>query len=800
MSRTLGKRVERVLASALLGVALFGSSVALARNIEEQLGDLETDIGNLTDKARTLSEQVAPGRGFITQAEARKRYEDCVYLFLLGDYGPAAEGFFALVTTASLADEGLHLDAEWYLAESLFQMGNLVTAEARFQVIGEDASHPFREEAVRRLLEMYANTGQTEAFYAYYEQEIVRGRVNPSDLITYTVAKAFHAQGDLLKAKSNLLDLEPESPFYRRARYFLGAVMVEQQELDSAKEYFKSVLDLPVETYEQRQVLDLSLLALGRIYLEQGDYNSAIEYYSRIAGDSDYLADKLYELVWTFIKQRADLLAEIREATPDEERSDEERQLINRKQDMADDLLQEALRGVEIFLLAFPEHRDSAQLILLEGHLHMQSNDYDEALDTYEQVISEYTPIKDRFHALGESVEETDTFFQQVLELERGETTLGEGLPAYATAMMLADSDLSRSIDLYRALEEQNRDIEVSEGLIAQLETVLDSSVGIGGFEQIRYDALLNQNLALQDQLTVLGLEEEWLLGVLSGPAKRRVVELRERRLALQTSSEEAMSVSEEHQTRLKAYQSAVRKVQRERESLSRSVASLQEEADGYQRRLASQTTTMDPKVQVEVEARLAEVHSAIYEVHAKLPQVEQELGQLLANPVGDTDTSAFKDVLKELADLHAEYQAVGQGQAPEMVERFERDQRDLKNSQAVVSELLRRLARVENAELERIRGRFEHEIDAVARERVELEDTLAEAERVAVHLTRAGFGRLEDFFADSVLRADMGIVDAYWQQKVGVADERLDVAMEREALQADLERRFTIIRQKMNQ
>lgn len=789
-------RLARV---GVLAIATQGLSAgAHARDLTTVLPEIETEIAAYSSVARTLSEQVAPGRGFITPTAARERYEECVYFFMVGDYAPAAEGFFALVTTASLMEEGLHLDAEWYLAESLYQMKNLVTAEARFQVIAEDASHPFREEAVRRLLEMYANTGQSEAFYAYYEQEIVRGKVNPSDLITYTVAKAFYAQGDLVKAKSNLLDIKPDSPFYWRSRYYLGAVMVQQGELEAAKEYFRSVLDLPVETYEQRQVLDLSLLALGRIHLEAGDFDSAVDYYARVASDSNYLAAKLYELVWTHIRQRQGLEAEIRDLQAGEEISDEQKEIINRKQDQADDLLQEALRGVEIFLLAFPEHKDTAQLKLLKGHLHMSVREYDRALETYEEVIAAYTPIRERFKGLRNSMDETDSFFQEVLDAERGQPTLGADLPAFATALMLADSDLSRSIELYRALEEQSRDIEASESLIAQLETVLDSSVGIGGFEKIRYDALLNQNLALQSQLELLALEEEYLLDTLSGPAKRAVADLRERRLAVQASSERAMSVSEEHQAKLKSYQSSLRKVQREREGLLRKMGSLQEEADGIQRRLAAAKASDDGAGRQEMEVRLATVHSSISEAQRALPSVEAELGRLLASPVGDTDTSAFKSVMSDVADVHAAYQQAGA--ATPLAERFAQDQRDLKNAQSVISELLRRLARVENAELERIRGRFEHEVEAVAKERQELESTMTSAEAVAVHLTQAGFGRLEDFFADSVLKADMGVVDVYWAQKVGVVDQRLEVAMEREALQADLERRFTIIRQKMNQ
>ena len=70
----------------------------------------------------------------------------------------------------------------------------------------------------------------------------------------------------------------------------------------------------------------------------------------------------------------------------------------------------------------------------------------------------------------------------------------------------------------------------------------------------------------------------------------------------------------------------------------------------------------------------------------------------------------------------------------------------------------------------------------------------------LSVNLTKSGFGRLEDFFAQSVLKADMGIVDVYWAQKLEVADQKERVKEEKQELLEDLDRRFRIIKQKLRQ
>jgi hypothetical protein len=101
-------------------------------------------------------------------------------------------------------------------------------------------------------------------------------------------------------------------------------------------------------------------------------------------------------------------------------------------------------------------------------------------------------------------------------------------------------------------------------------------------------------------------------------------------------------------------------------------------------------------------------------------------------------------------------------------------------------------------SELGEVRVRLEEEIVAVAAERTDYERTLDEARTVALALTREGFGRLEDFFADAVLNADMGVVDVFWAQKLEVSDELTRVREEKDALLAELDRRFELIREKM--
>ncbi|MBW2252959.1 MAG: tetratricopeptide repeat protein, partial [Deltaproteobacteria bacterium] len=706
------------------------------------------------------------GRGFIAERDALVRYEDYVYLYMIGEHELAAEGFFTLVTTEALGDVGLHRDAEWYLAESLFKMGNISTAEARYLVIADDDQHPFRDDAVRRLLELYATTGQSEEFAAFYEEEILNGRVRPSDLITYSLAKSFYFQGRYDEAVAHFRQIPPESPYLGKATYFLGTVHVVRGDLDAAIEPFTIAAEQTVDTLDDRQVHDLALLALARIYYEQGKLPEAAEIYGRVGGDSEYLAEKLYEVIWTFIKQEQ---------------------------------YRPALDGVEIFLLRFPEHQYTAQLKLLDGHLRLEQNEFDTALDTYEKVVTDYTPIRERFRELARSDAEPRQYFQQILATAEGDPADSDGLPAYAVAMMVSDESLSRALGVYREIVHQEEQIEESEALIAELRAVLDSSVGIGGYERLRYDILFGQSLATESQLQLLEAEEQWLDNEGGAEVRRALEPYRAQRhelverakgVSFDVGAEEAFRARQQYLDNLGELQQMVEMLQAESEALR---AALVEDTAG------------------EGEPRLSPAEKE--QARADLGTVETDLETLLAEletlraagPSTEWDVrlrTQEADVAITIGALRRSYETLRADvpSADDTYARIDLLHETLEGNQGRLGALRSKLTSMESSELGRIRARFEYEVEEVATQRVELEDTLGRAEEVSVALTRSGFGRLEDFFAESVLRADMGIVDVYWSQKVDVADQRARMAQERAGLLSDLEARFSLIRQKLGQ
>jgi len=747
---------------ATLALALGGGSVARAAQLDEELDGLDTKSSDLAARAASIENETRPGQ-YLTESEAVSRFQDYLFEHLIGEHEPAAEGFFALVTTGVLSDAGLHRDAEWYLAESLVGLENYKTAASRYKAIVDDPNHPFRDDAVRRLLELYAMSGDKEAFDALYRAEIVTGKVKPTGLITYSLAKSFYEQGELEQAATNFGQVPQDNAWYGRARYFLGVIHVRAGELDAAKTEFQTVVDLSITTTEDRMVHDLALLALGRISYNNGDYIAASEFYNRIGGDSQYQADKLYEIIWTSIRREK---------------------------------WQDALNNVEIFLLAYPEHEYSAQLRLLQGHLNFQEQHWNDALGAYEQVVSEYTPVQARFAELAAPGSDAEGAVRAVVE-ERAESVQ---LPPYAVSMMRADPEMSRAIDVFRDLDLEQQDIEASERLIDELRSFIVGSGAIGSFDRTKTDTLVARQGVIDSELKLLDLDGRWL-GSLHDPSIDQ--SLSDWTAARKTAADRSAAVGEtiaHAATDLSAFERSMGEIHAEADNARRDASDHESAITAARQQLA------DPKLEDAARTDLANKVNTLEAELATLRKTQEDADARMAQMKAPT-TLAQVDV-NEMSAVHAEVARLldaARSMRPTKPGVLEGDRIDglavsLEDTNTKLDTVYQSISNNQGVEVNGIRQRFDQEVGAVAQERTDYDQTLGAARTVSLDITRHGFGRLEDFFSDSVVKADMGVVDVFWAQKLETADELDRVRTEREQQMDELERRFSLILENMGE
>jgi TolA-binding protein len=382
----MGKRRIAEIAGISLGLSLAHDVGAAGRRSQETtLTRIEILLEDAKNRTDALDLEYRNRGGLLGGEEAKERYEEGVYLFWLGSYEPAAMNFYALVESKALGHAGKHQDAEWYLAESLYELQNYRIANDFYTAISDQGpSHLFFEDAVRKQLDIHAVLGDQDSFKNVYDRYIKTLRVEQTDSLAYTLGKSFYRRGDIQQAKLAFMQIgiQPgerdqgvcvraaavsslENEYLGKACYFMGVMnsLESQGDLEAASNAFSVVAGI---ADQDPRITEQAILALARIAKEQGDYTAATSYYQQVPNDSDLLDVKLYELIYTFIDQGQ---------------------------------WSEALRDVDIFLTAFPDHRKAAQLRLLKGHLHMKkadSSDLAHKAPEQERAHNAYWELRER--------------------------------------------------------------------------------------------------------------------------------------------------------------------------------------------------------------------------------------------------------------------------------------------------------------------------------------------------------------------------------------------------------------------
>ena len=120
----------------------------------------------------------------------------------------------------------------------------------------------------------------------------------------YNIAYALVRNGDQ-RARILLEKLVAKSMVGRRALYLLGALEIQSKNYPKAQAYFKKATSfiLPALNYpdlrkRDREVLELSWLALGRVCFETKDFFNGIDAYQQIPNTSSHYTDAVYEMGW----------------------------------------------------------------------------------------------------------------------------------------------------------------------------------------------------------------------------------------------------------------------------------------------------------------------------------------------------------------------------------------------------------------------------------------------------------------------------------------------------------------------
>lgn len=775
----MGNNLPNILMGTLLmAVALQPSLAASAPSISGELSSLEERLQVVEDEMARISLDYSQRRGLIGAAEARQRYEDAVYAFLIGNHEDAAMLFFSLVESDALPAAVLTRDSEWYLAECLFEMGNYSTALEAYRVIeSQGRRHPFFEDAVIRMLEIHGISKDFEQvqsmFRTYFIDPGQPNYIEPNDLIRYTIGKVYYRRGadGYSRAKGVFSEVSPSSDYYSRARYFMGTILSAEGEYETAKDEFARAAEAEPNSADTREVQELSWLALARLNYETGDYVQATEYYQRLDSSSKYFADQLYELAWTYIKQER---------------------------------WAEALQAIEIFLIAFPEHRYTMQLQITQGHLHMKSEGYEKALVSYEMVVRQYGPVRARLGALSAERNSASQIFEQMQEEDLFTEHLG--LPMYAVEMLVTDDEVARAVHATEELSRQRHELSATQEIIEEVQSALSNTDGSVGMYRTGYQGIQDiQEMSLGVRTEIVGAELDYLIETVSEDQRPELRLLREEFLLLGATSEDLQGAATVAAGRYDQRREEVHAVQAAAREVQEINAALREEVDALNNLLETAYMTDDDDEYVRILIEEVEMEIASSEQRLSVLQstgVEDRLMSLVPEYVGDENLEEWVALAGDYSELHrllgAYWRTIRTAERDELRSQIDDLWTRLTSVDQTARETRGRLEDTEAREMVMLRNRFESEQRLVDDTHDALAHTSSGAERLAANITQDEFGRLQEQFAETIMRADVGIVDVYWIRKTEVSDEATRLRQEQADRLDELDRRFQVLNQKL--
>src|SRR5262249_39006325 len=284
--------------------------------------------------------------------------------------------------------------------------------------------------------------------------------------------KGLFAKKDYAGARNALASVGSKSPHYSQARYLLGVIAMREAtpaakekpgaaatgassrgRYAQAIEAFRQVTQLPGDTPENKHVIDLAWLAIGRLFYETDQYVQAAEAYSHIDRSSPEFTTMLYELAWNYVRL-----------------GDAER----------------ALRSLEVLSVADPNSPYMADGTLLRADLMLRTGQFEKALSLYQAARAQFDPMREKVDGFLASTNEPAVYYDRLSRdtLEGVEQT--DALPPLAVQWAREAEDGPAAFAVIDGVKECRELLKQSNSFVERLGMLLNAPNRVRAFPELK--------------------------------------------------------------------------------------------------------------------------------------------------------------------------------------------------------------------------------------------------------------------------------------------------------------------------
>lgn len=420
-----------------------------------------------------------------TDLQAR-RLVDAQVAFAVGNFDDAALMLYDYVAKnpgGRSFDEALY-----YLAEALFQKGDFVASRSYFTQLLADvgASSKFYQQSLERLIELSLKLRDGEGVNDWLAALDRVPAAQRRASVPYVRGKYAYYSDSFDEALSFFQKVSADSEYAFQARYFAGTCYVAKKDLANAAKAFDELVKAEPKTDEDRRVIELAYMAIGRLHYERDQPSKAIDSYLQVDRRSDLFDDALYEVAWVYVKNKA---------------------------------FDKALRALELLSLSDPNSARMPTVRLLEGSLRIRkaqqladenkgnpNEEYDKATEIFGNTKASFTAP---FAALQKFVadnEDPQAFLAQITGRQSETFDTNSTMPEIAAAWLREEGDVQRVVAIETDLGQIRDEIAESDKVILRLEQALESQSRVNIFPSLaikrtRGTEILEEIFELRQQL-----------------------------------------------------------------------------------------------------------------------------------------------------------------------------------------------------------------------------------------------------------------------------------------------------------
>ena len=755
---TLGRgRAQRVWLGFIQLVLAFGLFASAAPEVAAQdVTAANREVSDLeSDTQRLMATRVRP-HDLKSSTFVEERLTDGELYLRLEDYLRAA--ILLMDVVEHYPTHRAYPEALFLLGESLFLAGDYLGARKRYAEVidrsSEPAFSPHLQMSLSRLIEIAIHTRdfrEVDGYFArlealpsstlsvttaYFRAKYLYNRAVPVDDVLNAPATAAIRgidQGPLEQARKGFIAIPGGTEFSLRSKYFVGTIHTLRGEYLDAIAAFHGVLGHEPANEQERLVVELTYLALGRLYYETEQPEQAIEAYRAIPQTSVHFGEALYELAWTYIRMGDAIQAE---------------------------------RALELLAVAAPESPLNADGKVLRGDLLARTGRYDEAEVVFDEVRETFGPIRDELARKRQEHPDLHAYFRKVVRENLDHFDIDDFIPESARRWIDLEGDYERALEVLADLSEAKQLVRETDELAQRITAVLSAPNRVSVFSDLRRQRERTtglRNRAARARGTLINTEAQ-----ARGNRQGEVARIRSRRQELQAAVMKMPVETEDFIDRDLDKLGEYRLAERELQGLRVEILGLEARVVASRTGLASvDPEKVDPNA---LRAQIDQHEADIQQYEEQLTWIRRrlEVGRLHVG-VGDKRyqaDDAERSKFIELVDRERELAGSGGPAYNAAFSRVTAVERQLDQRDAEVAAMVRR----------RVSGMLavvDEETANLARYRAALGSLEGETEDVVGAITYLNFNRVHERFYDLVLRADLGKIDVSWARR---EDHRLRI------------------------